>query len=81
MTKDKLYDQSCEKYSLSEENQNLKKLLRNAEKQLEVWIKKRISNFLKLRNVKYKIIYWIRLKFYAKLNNVSSSRKVKIYSL
>ena len=57
MTKDKLYDQSCEKYSLSEENQNLKKLLRNAEKQLEVWIKKRISNFLKLRNVKYKIIY------------------------
>ena len=41
MTKDKLYDQSCEKYSLSEENQNLKKLLRNAEKQLEVWIQKK----------------------------------------
>ena len=52
MTKDKLYDQSCEKYSLSEENQNLKKLLRNAEKQLEVWIKK-IITFFKLRNIKW----------------------------
>ena len=49
MTKDKLYDQSCEKYSLSEENQNLKKLLRNAEKQLEVWIQKKIS-FLNIKS-------------------------------
>ena len=49
MTKDKLYDQSCEKYSLSEENQNLKKLLRNAEKQLEVWIQKKFS-FLNIKS-------------------------------